>query len=367
MTWTRFSLPVWEVPMNVPAELLMVLILAVALAFAGGMVVAAMLATRSNQNLLHELQGLKERVEEVRQKAESLANFPELHARLDQARNELTRLSETLNSVRGFLSDTVHQQVTRQIEETLKTLTRLEEKLRSTSDDQIARLEKQIVEISAILLGRRGGAAAERIVDELLSVFPEGWVKQNVHLGGGKVEFAVVLPGDYYVPLDSKFVGAEILAKQDYEADQKKSQKIQEKIKEQAKKIVEYLRDPKVPGFGIAAVPDSVYAMCRSAIREVASEHQVVVVPYSLLVPFVLSLYLIAQRLGISVRSTDTSQLIGSARDALRRAREALENMEKEINTVRGQRDRALDELRNAERALNALIGDGPPEVGDKA
>jgi len=353
--------------MNVPAELLMVLILAVALAFAGGMVVAAMLATRSNQNLLRELQGLKERVEEVRQKAESLANFPELHARLDQARNELTRLSETLNSVRGFLSDTVHQQVTRQIEETLKTLTRLEEKLRSTSDDQIARLEKEIVQISDILLGRRGGAAAERIVDELLSVFPEGWVKQNVHLGGGKVEFAVVLPGDYYVPLDSKFVGAEILAKQDYKADQKKSQKIQEKIKEQAKKIVEYLSDPKVPGFGIAAVPDSVYAMCRSAIREVASEHQVVVVPYSLLVPFVLSLYLIAQRLGISVRSTDTSQLIGSARDALRRAREALENMEKEINTVRGQRDRALDALRNAERALNALIGDGPPEVGDKA
>jgi DNA anti-recombination protein RmuC len=353
--------------MNVPAELLMVLILAVALAFAGGMVVAAMLATRSNQNLLRELQGLKERVEEVRQKAESLANFPELHARLDQARNELTRLSENLKSVHGFLSDTVHQQVTRQIEETLKTLTRLEEKLRSTSDDQIARLEEEIVEISNILRGRRGGAAAERIVDELLSVFPQGWVEQNVHLGGGKVEFAVVLPGDYYVPLDSKFVGAEILAKQDYEADQKKSQKIQEKIKEQAKKIVEYLRDPKVPGFGIAAVPDSVYAMCRSAIREVASEHQVVVVPYSLLVPFVLSLYLIAQRLGISVRSTDTSQLIGSARDALRRAREALENMEKEINTVKRQRDRALDELRNAERALNALIGDGPPEVGDKA
>ena len=357
--------------MNVPAELLMVLILAVALAFAGGMVVAAMLATRSNQNLLRELQGLKERVEEVRQKAESLANFPELHARLDQARNELTRLSETLNSVRGFLSDTVHQQVTRQIEETLKTLTRLEEKLRSTSDDQIARLEKEIGRISAILLGRQGGAAAERIVDELLSVFPEGWVEQKVHLGGGEVEFAVVLPGDYYVPLDSKFVGAEILAKQDYEADQKKSQKIQEKIqekiKEQAKKIVEYLRDPKVPGFGIAAVPDSVYAMCRSAIREVAIKHQVVIVPYSLLVPFVLSLYLIAQRLGISVRSTDTSQLIGSARDALRRAREALENMEKEINTVKGQRDRALDELRNAERALKALIGDGPPEVGDKA
>jgi DNA anti-recombination protein RmuC len=353
--------------MNVPAELLMVLILAVALGFAGGMVVAAMLATRSNQNLLRELQGLKGRVEEVRQKTESLANFPELRARLDQARDELTRLSENLNSVRGFLSNTVHQQVTRQIEETLKTLTRLEEKLRSTSDDQIARLEEEIGRISDILRGRRGGAAAERIVDELLSVFPEGWVEQKVHLGGGEVEFAVVLPGDYYVPLDSKFVGAEILAKQDYEADQKKSQKIQEKIKEQAKKIVEYLSDPKVPGFGIAAVPDSVYAMCRSAIREVASKHQVVVVPYSLLVPFVLSLYLIAQRLGISVRSTDTSQLIGSARDALRRAREALENMEKEINTVKGQRDRALDELRNAERALKALIGDGPPEVGDKA
>ncbi|WP_448594401.1 DNA recombination protein RmuC [Thermoflexus hugenholtzii] len=318
-----------------------------------------MLAARSNQNLLRELQGLKERVEEVRQKTESLANFPELRARLDQARDELTRLSENLKSVHGFLSDTVHQQVTRQIEETLKTLTRLEENLRSAS--------KEIGRISTILLGRRGGAAGEHIVEDLLNMIPEEWVQRNVPLGGGEVEFAVVLPGDYLVPLDSKFVGAEILAEQDYEADPKNSQKIQRNIKEQAKKIVKYLSDPQVPGFGIAAVPDSVYAMCRSAIREVASEHQVVVVPYSLLVPFVLSLYLIAQRLGISVRSTNTPQLIGSARDALCQALENLENMGKAISTVKGQRDRALDALRNAERALNALIGNGPPEVEGKA
>jgi DNA anti-recombination protein RmuC len=263
MTWTRFSLPVWEVPMNVPAELLMVLILAVALAFVGGMVVAAMLATRSNQNLLRELQGLKERVEEVRQKTENLANFPELRARLDQARDELTRLSENLKSVHGFLSDTVHQQVTRQIEETLKTLTRLEEKLRSTSDDQIARLEEEIGRISAILLGRRGGAAAERIVDELLSVFPEGWVQRNVPLGDGVVEFAVVLPGDYRVPLDSKFVGAEILAEQDHEADQKNFQKIQKNIREQAKKIVIDLRF-----FKVTITTPSRYIGSRKATRQ---------------------------------------------------------------------------------------------------
>ncbi len=350
--------------MNVPAELLVVLILAVALAFIGGMVVAVMLAARSNHHLLRELQGLKQHVEEVHRKTESLAHFPELHARLDQAREDLTRLNENLKNVHGFLSDTVHQQVTRQIEETLKSLARLEEKLRSTSEDQIARIEEEIDRISAILLGRRGGAAAEHVVDELLSVFPEGWVKRNIRLRDGEVEFAVVLPGGYLVPLDSKFVGAEILAEQDHEADPKK---IQRNVKEQAKKIVKYLSDPTVPGFGIAAVPDSVYAMCRSAIREVASEHHVVVVPYSLLVPFVLSIYLIAQRLGISVRSTDTQQLIGSARDALRQALDNLENMGKEINTVKRQRDRALDALRNAEGALGSLLGDGPPEVEGKA
>ncbi len=353
--------------MNVPAELLMVLILAVALAFIGGMVVAVMLAARSNHHLLRELQGLKEHVEEVHRKTESLAHFPDLHAQLDQAREDLTRLNENLKNVHGFLSDTVYQQVTRQIEETLKSLARLEEKLRSASEDQIARIEEEIDRISAILLGRRGGAAGERIVEELLSMFPEEWVRRNVQLGEGMVEFAVVLPGGYLVPLDSKFVGAEILAEQGHEVDPKNSQKIRKNIKEQAQKIVKYLSDPQVPGFGIAAVPDSVYAMCRSAVREVASKHQVVVVPYSLLVPFVLSLYLIAQRLGISVRSTDTQQLIGSARDALRQALENLENMGKEINTVKRQRDRALDALRSAEGALGSLLGDGPPEVEGKA
>jgi DNA anti-recombination protein RmuC len=347
--------------MEIPAGLWITLILVGALLFIGLM--GVVLTMRSDHRLLRELQGLRERVEEVHQKTESLTYFPELHARLDHAREELTRLSENLKSVHGFLSDTVHQQVTRQIEETLKSLARLEEKLRSASEDQIARIEEELHRISAILLGRRGGTAAEHVVDELLSVFPEGWVKRNVHLGDGEVEFAVVLPGGYLVPLDSKFVGAENMVRQDPVAD---PNDLKRKIKEQAQKIVKYLNDSRVPGFGIAAVPDSIYALCRSGIGEIADRHRIVVVPYSLLVPFVLSLYLIAQRLGLSVRQTETQQHIGLTLGALREASKALENMQREIQAVANQRERALRALGKAENALRLLSvegSDGLPEV----
>jgi DNA anti-recombination protein RmuC len=254
------------------------------------------------------------------------------------------------------------------LSDTVKSLARLEEKLRSASEGQIAHIEEDLRQIRAILLGPQRGTAAEHVVEEqLIPNLPEGWVMRNVHLGGGEVEFAVVLPGGYLVPLDSKFVGAENMVRQDPAADPNVRNEVKNKIKGQAQKIVKYLHDPRVPGFGIAAVPDSIYALARSAIEEIADRHRIVVVPYSLLFPFVLSLYSIAQRFGLSVRQTEAQQHIGRALGALREASKALENMQRGIQIVTNQRERALEALGKAENAALRLLSvegsDGLPEV----
>jgi DNA anti-recombination protein RmuC len=355
--------------MNVPTELLIALILAVVLALIGCVGVAVTVA-RSNHNLLRELQGLKQPLDEVHQKTKSLN--PELLLQLDEAqkylREDLTRLSENLKSVHSFLSSTVHPQVTHQIQETSHNLTRLDERLRQAIENQIPRIQERVDQIRNVLLGgTRAGAAAEHVVAELLSVFPPGWIKQDVHLGDGKVEFAVVLPGNYLVPLDSKFIGANILAEQDQKADSKKSKSedLEDMIKKQAKEITKYLRDQRTLGFGIMVVPDSAYAVFKSQLRKLTIEHQIAAVPYSQLVPFVCSLRWIAQFLEISVRLTDTQKRIGFASKDLNEAVKSLENMHKEITALDNQRKTALDKLRGVESVLGSIFGldSGPSDV----
>jgi DNA anti-recombination protein RmuC len=228
--------------------------------------------------------------------------------------------------------------------------------LKETAD----RIENNINQLTRILTGRKSGQAGERIVVELLGIVPEDWLERNIRLGRGQVEFAVKMPGGYLIPLDSKFVAPELVAQLENETSGKQQlledakKKLREKLQERAQEIGKYLTDPKVLGFGIAAVPDSVYDLCRDAFKTAAQSHRIVVVPYSLLLPFVLSLYLMAQRLGIS-RLGETDQVIGTAITALEQAKQALENMGQPITTVSNQRKRALEQVEETLKSLRGL------------
>lgn len=210
------------------------------------------------------------------------------------------------------------------------------------------------------MTGRRSGQAGEQIVGELLRAIPDDWLERNVRLGSGVVEFAIKMPGGCFIPLDSKFVRPELVEQlEGDENSEERRQNLQnllrqmrDDVKNKAREVAErYLADSRVLGFGIAAVPDSIYDLCRDAIKVAAQQHKIVVVPYSLLLPFVLSLYLMAQRLGIS-RLGETEQKIGTAQTALEQAKRALENMAREITSVSNQRQQALQHL---ERAFNLL------------
>ncbi|MCS7254809.1 MAG: DNA recombination protein RmuC [Armatimonadota bacterium] len=220
------------------------------------------------------------------------------------------------------------------------------------------RVEHSVSELTRILTGRRSGQVGEQIIGELLRAIPDDWLERNARLGDGEVEFAIRMPGGYLIPLDSKFVQPELVAQLESGVDSGERRKdlfkqASGEVERRAREIAEkYVNDERVLGFGIAAVPDSIYDLCRNAVKKAAQSHKIVVVPYSLLLPFVLSLYLMAQRLGISTRLGETEQIVVTAQTALKRAKEILENRESHLKSVSsGWSDvtkmvsRALDEM----------------------
>lgn len=221
-------------------------------------------------------------------------------------------------------------------------------------------IEKNVGELTAMLLGRRSGQAGERMVEKLLSFIPNEWLERDISLGRGRVEFALKMPGGYLVPLDSKFVAPEITSRlipdngSDERQQQQAIQQINEMVRRRAQEIAErYLVDERSLGFGIAAVPDAAYDACKSAIQTSAQRHQIVVVPYSLLLPYTLSLYLIAQRLGIA-QITEKERAMITAQTALQQAKTHLENMSREITSVANLREKALTQVETALKLLAA-------------
>jgi DNA anti-recombination protein RmuC len=300
------------------------------------------LADFTQKNLQIALNGLS-RVQQALQDAhQSLAasgeqRHQQLMSTLQMASNMLAS-SETLL---GEVKENV-QRINKQVE--ILTV------LQQTAE----RVEENINKVVAILTGRRSGQAGEQVVSELLNAVPDEWLERKIKLGSGEVEFAIKMPGGYLIPLDSKFVSPELITQSESDGGEQMRRRVRDEVRRRAQEVAKYLTDQRVLGFGIAAVPDSVYDLCRDAVKAAAQSHRIVVVPYSLLLPFVLSLYLMAQHLGIS-RLRKTDQAIGTAFTALEQARSALEKMTKEINSVSNLQQTALKQVIEAINSLRGL------------
>ncbi len=220
----------------------------------------------------------------------------------------------------------------------------------------MGKVEEGVERLVDTLLGRGAGQLGERWVQAYLSWLPEGWIRERVRMGNGEVEFAVVLPGDLLVPLDSKLVALDLLGaweQADAVARRELERRLVRSVRERAREIAErYLSDPRCAGFGVAAVPDPVYLLCRSALRDLVSD-RIVLVPYTLLVPFVTSLYVLGRRLGLR-RLQGEERALAVVRDAVQAALQELERMGQEVTTISNQRMRALDHLRRASLALES-------------
>jgi DNA recombination protein RmuC len=183
---------------------------------------------------------------------------------------------------------------------TLSARLQIEDETRTS----IQRLERALVGSAA------RGAAGENIVEQSLRNLPNELVERDFWVNGKVVEFALRLPDGKKLAIDSKWSSGgvlESLAAPDLDPAEavRLTNQLEKEVERKVREVAQYLDHSTTASFAIAAVPDAVYAVCRK-VFSVAQSRNVMIISYSLTLPYLLSLYQLYLQFG---RNLDTGNL----------------------------------------------------------
>jgi DNA anti-recombination protein RmuC len=158
-----------------------------------------------------------------------------------------------------------------------------------------AQLGETINRIANKLIGTREiGAAGENLLAEAFAQFPPGWIETDFRVGGKVVEFALVLPNQKRLPIDSKFPAGSLLERLGEEEDAQLRQELIKQIENaiftKAQEAAKYIDPARTIPLAVAAVPDAAYSVCRK-VHFQAIGADVLVISYSMALPVILALY----------------------------------------------------------------------------
>jgi len=187
---------------------------------------------------------------------------------------------------------------TRDLLEDLKTA----EKIRREKEVEFLERIKRVDEIIAGTSAK--GISGEEILRETFKKLPSEMIERNFAVRGKTVEFALVLPNNKRLAIDSKWPAGNLVLELDNEKEPKKRKEIIDEIEKETIKRIKEVRqyiDPAVTwSQAIAAVPDSVYSVCREAHLK-AREEDVILMPYSMVLPLILYMYRLHLQYSISI------------------------------------------------------------------
>lgn len=210
-------------------------------------------------------------------------------AQLARLADGFGRSAATDESLRGSL------EATRRVVEELRT--QAAERRRSEEDAWTALRKVETV----LAGGSRRGRAGENVLQEALHALPAGMIERDYGVNGKRVEFALILPDERRLPVDSKWAAlreVEVLEdEEDPAARESLARRIEVEVAKRAREVASYLDPSLTTPFAVACVPDAAFGVCRKAHAE-AFRSKVVLVPYSTALPVVLALYTIASRFG---------------------------------------------------------------------
>jgi DNA recombination protein RmuC len=220
--------------------------------------------------------------------------------RLQEIREKISLGSQLQDNLKNGLEKT---------REELKSLTRdLLEELRKRDEIRKER-ERDFIErikrIDEIIAGTSAkGLSGEEILTETFKKLPPEMIETNFKVGGRVVEFALILPNGKRLPIDSKWPAGNLLLKLEKEKDQEKRkeiiEEIEEKVIERIKEVKQYI-DPNLTwSQAIAALPDSVFSVCKKAHLK-AREENIILIPYSMVLPLLLYMYRLHLQYAISI------------------------------------------------------------------
>jgi len=291
---------------NVAFELLFALLLFVLLLLAGGMAMLLQALSRRSDTQSSELAELRAQL------ALGGQNQGQLGAEL---RGQLGRTQELLEGMRQ--SVVARQQIE---DDARQSLRRLEAVIAGSSTR---------------------GAAGENILEEAFQHLPPEMLERNHWVKGKVVEFALRLPGGKLLPIDSKWTAGgalQSLSEPDLDPARRSAlaATVEREVEKRVREVSQYIDPQTTTPFALAAIPDGAYAVCRAAFAEAHRRH-VIVVGFSMAMPYLLSLYQLHLQFSRSVDMDNLQAYLidierqldgleGALENKLRRAMTMLEN-----------------------------------------
>ncbi len=204
------------------------------------------------------------------------------------------------------------------------------------------------------------GAAGESILSRALSQLPPDLLERNVAFGGRVVEYALRLPGGRLLPIDSKWTSAVALERLETTDDTVERRRLLDQVardvRARIREMAKYLDPERTLSLALLAVPDAVHA----AVPETHAggwRDGVLVVPYSLALPFVLVMYRFAVRLGAAPEGEELGARLAQLSESLRRMDETVEGrVSRALVQLGNARDDLRGELASARRTAGRLV-----------
>jgi DNA recombination protein RmuC len=233
---------------------------------------------------------------------------------------------------------------------------------------QLDRAADSLRRLEAIVAGSASrGAAGEGILSRALSQLPPDLLETNAAFGGRVVEYALRLPGGRLLPIDSKWTSADALERMET-ADEAERPRLVEQVardvRGRIREMAKYLDPERTLSLAVLAVPDAVHAAVPQTHAEGWREG-VLVVPYSLALPFVLVTYRLAVRLGGAPEDEELRARLTRLAEGLRRMDEAVEGrVSRALAQLGNARDDLRGELATARRTAERLVLEAEYEGG---
>ncbi len=219
-----------------------------------------------------------------------------------------------------------------------------------TGQEAERQMAESIYRLESIIAGTQSkGLAGENVLEMVFSKLPIEWQVRNFKIGGKIVEFALRLPNNLIMPIDSKWAATHLLEQfigaEDIQEQQKIKKSIEDVVLQKAKEVKKYIEPSVTVNFGVAVIPDAVYDLC-SGIQSEAFQLNVVLVSYSMFVPYLL---LVFQTILRSSQSIDLQKL-----DLyLQTTQESMKALQDEIE---GRFSRAITMMGNSRDEMRAHI-----------
>lgn len=182
-------------------------------------------------------------------------------------------------------------------EELLKTQRAIENlKVDYEARKHLEEESRQVVKrLESVIVGSYSkGQAGENILNEIFKLFPHEMIAYNFNVNGKVVEFGLRLSDKKVLPIDSKWSATSLLIALEEEKDEKVrigiAEQIEKEVGRRIKEVCQYI-DPDVTApWAIAAVPDSVFSVCKKAYLDAYKRH-IILMSYSMTIPYILTFY----------------------------------------------------------------------------